>query len=214
MAHRGFTESGAKNLLSGVRMLEKAGLVLPTVEQGDRLMVTALARRDASRSSGPPSATWAIGKSQPHWAWARVYLLALLVVYCLRISDATLITWAGISVQGEFTFFDYKRLGQGNFPSPKSGSQRPFSTWEEQWWCVWCRRWTPSMTRKWASGITSWDARWLAVSQVAEVKAGTLTEKEQKKRCYCASWALKRSRIRAVGNVSGADGRMSSERRT
>ena len=47
MAHRGYSESGAKNLLAGIRMLEKMGLVPPTVKPGDCLVVRALAKRAA-----------------------------------------------------------------------------------------------------------------------------------------------------------------------
>ena len=106
-------ESGTRNLLSGVRLLEKMGLVPTTVDTGDWLVVKALAKR-AARGRQPKQ--WAtvgdleaLGRYQPHWAWARVYLLALLsVVYCLRISDAASITWAGIATPGQFTFFDLK----------------------------------------------------------------------------------------------------------
>ena len=113
IAQRDRGGSSAHNLISGLRALEKVGLLPP--HQAEPLWVYAKAIDKTTVGNLKPQ-RWTtaadlqiLGNAWGHWAWTRVFFFSMLaVVYCLKVGDLESICWAYISSSQFFTFWDEK----------------------------------------------------------------------------------------------------------
>ena len=122
--------SAAKNLVAGIRILERLELIPPTITDLHRLQLQAIGKM---AKAGDRPRVWAtmadfqtLAEHRVHWAWARMFFaVGMAFTLCLRVSDVAVLRWGWLGHANWMVFFDYKVA--------KEMCAQPIPPFWEQW---------------------------------------------------------------------------------